>query len=39
MKYETIAEAQKVANMENLGRDYGTAVVVKEGEFFLIKII
>ena len=39
MKYETIKEAQKVANMENMGRDYGTAVVVKEGEYFVIKIV
>jgi hypothetical protein len=39
MKYKTIVEAQKVADMENLGRDYGTAVVVKEGDYFIIKII
>lgn len=39
MKYTTIEEAQKVANYENMGRDYGTAVVVKDGEFYIIKIV
>ena len=39
MKYKTLAEAKKAADMENMGRDYGTAVVIKEGEFFIIKIV
>ena len=39
MKYTNKEEALKAAEMENMGRDYGTAVVVQEGEFFIIKIV
>lgn len=39
MKYTTIEEAQKVANYENMGRDYGTAVVFKKGGYFVVKIV
>lgn len=37
--YTTIKEAQKVADMENMGRDYGTAIVIKEKDYFIIKIV
>ncbi len=39
MKYKTLEEAEKVARLENMGRDYGTAVVRKEGDSFIIKIV
>lgn len=39
MKYTTIEEAQMVAKFENMGRDYGTAVVIKKREYFIIKIV
>ncbi len=39
MNYKTKEEAQKIANLENMGRDYGTAVVVQNGNTFIIKII
>ena len=39
MKYKTLEEAKKVANIENMGRDYGTAIVVKVNDYFIIKIV
>lgn len=39
MKYTTFEEAKKVADFENMGRDYGTAVVVQQGEHYIIKVI
>lgn len=39
MKYTTYNEAKAAANFENMGRDYGTAVVVEKDGQFLVKII
>ena len=39
MRYTNKEEALQVAEMENMGRDYGTAIVVQEGEFFIVKIV
>jgi len=39
MKYKTLAEAQKVLNFENQGRDYGTAIIEKIEDYYIIKII
>lgn len=39
MKYLTKEEALKAAEMENMGRDYGTAIVVQEGNYFIVKIV
>ena len=39
MKYKTRKEAEKIASFENMGRDYGTAIVEKVGEFYIVKIV
>jgi hypothetical protein len=39
MTYKTKEEAQRIADIENMGRDYGTAVVISVGNLFTIKII
>ncbi len=39
MKYNTFEEAKKAADFENMGRDYGTAIVVDNGGVYSIKIV
>ena len=39
MKYKTREEAEKAAEIENMGRDYGTAIVIQVDNYFIIKII
>jgi len=38
-KFSTKEEAQRVADIENMGRDYSTAVVEFDGENWIIKIV
>ena len=38
MKYKTLEEAEKAANIDNMGRDYSSVVVVKEGDYFILKV-
>lgn len=38
MKYKTKEEAEKIATIENMGRDYSFAYVAKDGEYFVVKI-
>lgn len=36
-KYKTLSEAQAVANIENMGRDYSTVRVFKEGDYYILR--
>lgn len=38
MIFTTFEQAKKYADMENMGLDYGTAVVFKDGQNFIVKI-